>query len=332
MAVICELFMFIDTAKIKVKAGDGGNGCQSFFRDTRVEHGKANGGDGGDGGDVILRADKNIYTLLDFQFQRHFKAESGKHGSSSNKTGSRGADCMIRVPLGTVVTDSATECLVRDLNVHALEVVVAKGGQGGSGNSRNRDAEYGTAGEEREFLFNLKLIADVGIVGFPNAGKSTFISKISNATPKIASYPFTTKAPNLGVVRMEDSDSEFIIADIPGLIEGAHEGKGLGDRFLKHVERTQILIHLIDMAGVDGRDPYHDYAAINKELNEFSDALAKKKQILVANKMDLAAAKKNLKEFKKRVRKKIFEVSALCGEGLEVLLEEISENIPEDRY
>lgn len=324
--------MFIDTAKIKVKAGNGGNGCQSFFRDTRVEHGKANGGDGGDGGDVILRADKHIYTLLDFQFQRHFKAESGKHGSSSDKTGSRGADCTVRVPLGTVVTDTATDCLVRDLNVHGLEVVVARGGKGGRGNSRNRDAEYGVAGEERELLFNLKLIADVGIIGFPNSGKSTFISKISNATPKIASYPFTTKSPNLGVVKTEDSDSQFIIADIPGLIEGAHEGKGLGDRFLKHVERTQILIHLIDMAGVDGRNPYHDYAAINKELKAYSEALAKKKQILVANKMDLKAAKDNLKSFKMRVRRKIFEISALEGEGLEELLEEISKNIPEDRH
>ena len=319
--------MFIDTAKIQVKAGDGGNGCNSYFRDTRVEHGKPNGGDGGDGGDVILRSDRSIYTLLDFQYQRHFKAESGKHGSSSDKAGARGEDKLIRVPLGTVVTDVATDCLIRDLNVDGLEVVVARGGQGGRGNSRKKDAEKGIVGEERELLLNLKLIADVGLIGFPNAGKSTLISQISNATPKIASYPFTTKAPILGVVRRLDEDTEFIVADIPGLIAGAHEGRGLGDRFLKHVERTRILVHIVDMAGVDGRDPAEDYLVINKELEAFSEELADKKQIVVANKMDLDEAAAHLKSFKKRCRKKIFEVSALEGRGLEALLEEITKNL-----
>lgn len=318
--------MFIDTAKIKVKAGNGGQGCQSYFRDTRVEHGKANGGDGGDGGNVVLRADASIYTLLDFQYQRHFKAENGKHGSSNNKTGARGQDCLIRVPVGTVVTDAATDFLIRDLNETGLEVVVASGGRGGRGNSKKRDAELGAPGEERELVFNLKLIADVGIVGFPNAGKSTLVSKISNATPKIASYPFTTKAPTLGVVRLDDEQS-FIIADIPGLIEGAHKGRGLGDRFLKHVERTRILIHLIDMAAVDGRDPLEDYATINKELESFSEELSRKKQITVANKMDLESARINIKKFKKRNRKKILEISALTGEGLEDLVEEIAKNL-----
>jgi GTP-binding protein len=324
--------MFIDSAKIHVKAGDGGKGCSSYFRDTRVEHGKANGGDGGDGGHVIMRADPSIYTLLDFQYQRHFKAESGKHGSSSDKSGARGQDSIIRVPVGTVVSDITTGCLIRDMNESGVEVVVAQGGPGGHGNSRKRDAEPGGPGEERELELNLKLIADVGIVGFPNAGKSTLISKISNATPKIASYPFTTKAPSLGVVFREDDDSEFIIADIPGLIQGAHLGRGLGDQFLKHVERTKILIHLVDMAGVDGRDPCDDYRVINSELKAFSKELAKKKQILVANKMDLSAAKANIRNFKKQFKRKILEISALESKGLEALLEEIVKKLKKDSY
>jgi len=324
--------MFIDTAKIHVKAGDGGNGCQSYFRDTRVEHGKPNGGDGGDGGDVVLRADKGIYTLLDFQYQRHFKAQNGKHGSGNDKAGARGDDCLIRVPVGTVVTDLDTDCLIRDLDHDGIEVAVARGGRGGRGNSRRHDAEIGQPGEEKNIGFNLKLIADVGIVGFPNAGKSTLISKISNATPKIASYPFTTKAPTLGVVRFEDRDTDIIVADIPGLIEGAHKGKGLGDRFLKHVERTKILVHLIDMAGVDGRDPRDDYRIINEELEAFSDKLADKQQIVVANKMDLEAAQAHLKVFRTRCRKKIIAVSALQGEGLKELLEEISKHLSKDRH
>ncbi|HQP92267.1 MAG TPA: 50S ribosome-binding GTPase, partial [Candidatus Omnitrophota bacterium] len=216
---------------------------------------------------------------------------------------------------------------IRDLSQPDIEVVVANGGNGGHGNSRKREAEPGEQGEERELLLNLKLIADVGIVGFPNAGKSTLISQISNASPKIASYPFTTKAPTLGVVRSLDLDSEFIIADIPGLIEGASQGKGLGDKFLKHVERTKILVHLIDMAGVDGWDPAHDYEIINNELKAFSKDLAKKKQVLVANKMDLAEAKANIKNFKKRYKRKIFEISAKEKQGLEVLLEEIIKNL-----
>jgi GTPase len=319
--------MFIDSAKINVKAGSGGNGCSSYFRDTRVEHGKANGGDGGDGGAVILLADKSIWTLLDFQYQRHFKAEKGGNGSSSNKAGANGQDRIIRVPVGTIVTDIQTDCLMRDLSVDGASVIVALGGKGGKGNSRNHDAQPGALGQERELELNLKLIADVGLVGFPNAGKSTLISKISHATPKIASYPFTTQAPVLGVVRHEDSDDEFIVADIPGLIEGAHAGKGLGDRFLKHVERTRILIHILDMAGVDGRDPVEDYHVINNELESYSEELAEKKQILVANKMDLPQSKVNIKKFKKQVRKKIFEISALNSVGLEALLEEITKNL-----
>jgi GTP-binding protein len=321
--------MFIDSAKIQVKAGDGGNGCRSFFRDNRVEHGKANGGDGGDGGDVILRSDKHIFTLLDFQFQRHFKAQAGKHGSSNNKAGGRGEDCLVRVPVGTVIVDAGTQCLIRDLDRDGVEVAVARGGRGGRGNGRDRDADPGTPGEERELQLTLKLIADVGIIGSPNAGKSTLISKISNATPKIASYPFTTKAPVLGVVRRDDD--AFVMADIPGLIEGAHEGRGLGDRFLKHVERTQILVHLIDMASVDGRDPLDDYKAVNGELAAFSRDLSKKKQILVANKMDLDAAKDNIRRFRKSVKKKIFEISAVRAQGTEELVEEIIKNISESR-
>ncbi len=321
--------MFIDSAKIQVKAGDGGNGCRSYFRDNRVEHGKANGGDGGDGGDVILRSDKHIFTLLDFQFQRHFKAQAGKHGSSNNKAGGRGEDCLVRVPVGTVIVDAGTQCLIRDLDRDGLEVAVVRGGRGGRGNGRDRDADPGTPGEERELQLTLKLIADVGIIGFPNAGKSTLISKISNATPKIASYPFTTKAPILGVVRRDDDS--FVVADIPGLIEGAHEGRGLGDRFLKHVERTEILIHLIDMAGVDGRDPLDDYKAVNGELAAFSRELSKKRQILVANKMDLDTAKDNIRRFRKNMRKKILEISALRAQGTEELVEEIIKKISEGR-
>ena len=322
--------MFIDTAKIHVKAGDGGNGCNSFFRDTRVEHGKANGGEGGDGGDVIVRADASIFTLLDFQFQRHFKAESGKNGSSNNKAGAQGKNCLIRVPVGTVITDLTSDLLIRDLDKNGVDVVVAKGGHGGRGNAKNKDAELGVLGEERELFFNLKIIADVGIIGFPNAGKSTLVSKISNATPKIANYPFTTKSPMLGVVKI-DLDKTFVIADIPGLIHGAHEGKGLGDKFLKHVERTKILIHIVDMAGVDGRPPAVNYVTINQELEAFSQELLNKKQIVVANKMDLPQAQKNLKVFKKTCKKKIFEISALTGEGLEDLIEEVAKEITKNR-
>jgi len=323
--------MFIDTAKIKVKAGDGGNGCNSYFRDTRVEHGKPNGGDGGGGGCVVLRADKGIYTLLDFQFRRHFKAVNGTRGSSNDKVGATGADCVVCVPVGTVIMEAGTQCLLRDLAVHDQEVVVARGGRSGRGNSRNREATPGAQGEERELILSLKLIADVGLVGCPNAGKSTLITKISNATPKIASYPFTTRAPQLGVVRREDDDSEFIVADIPGLIAGAHEGRGLGDRFLKHVERTRVLVHIVDMAGVDCRDPVADYDSINKELVAFSKDLAEKKQVLVANKMDLEGAAENLERFRRTVKREIFEVSALEGRGLEVLLEEITKSLTEDR-
>jgi GTP-binding protein len=322
--------MFIDTAKIHVKAGDGGNGCNSFFRDTRVEHGKANGGNGGDGGDVIIRADKSIYTLMDFQYQRHFKAVSGKNGSSNDKAGGRGKDCLVCVPVGTIITDKTNDFLIRDLDENGVEVIVARGGHGGRGNTRNKDAEAGVLGEGRELFFNLKIIADVGVIGFPNAGKSTLVSKISNATPKIANYPFTTKSPTLGVVKV-DFDKNFIIADIPGLIHGAHEGKGLGDKFLKHVERTKILVHLVDMAGVDGRPPAVDYCNINEELEAFSEKLLNKKQIVVANKMDLPQAQKNLKVFKKTCKKKIFEISALTGEGLEDLIEEVEKILTKDR-
>ncbi len=323
--------MFIDTAKISVKAGAGGNGCNSFFRDNRVERGKANGGDGGDGGHVVLRAEKSITTLLDFQYRRHFKAVSGRHGSSNNKAGGRGEDCLIRVPVGTLVTEAGTGCFLRDLATPGMEVVVARGGAGGRGNSRDREATPGLPGEERELLLNLKLIADVGLVGFPNAGKSTLISKVSNATPKIASYPFTTRAPQLGVVRRQEDDAEFTVADIPGLMAGAHEGRGLGDRFLKHVERTKVLVHIVDMAGVDGRDPVEDYDVINRELEAFSKDLAHKAQVLVANKMDLEAAAGNLKRFRQVVKRRIFEISALEGKGLEALLEEITESLSEDR-
>ncbi|MEW6171147.1 MAG: GTPase ObgE [Candidatus Omnitrophota bacterium] len=318
--------MFIDTAKIYVKAGNGGKGCFSFYRDKLIREGRPDGGDGGDGGNVVIVADKNLFTLLDFQFNRHFSAPKGDNASSNNKTGKRGADLVIRVPIGTLVTDFRTNCFLRDLNEDKQELIVAKGGRGGIGNKKLKNrATDGQVGEEKELILDLKLIADVGIIGFPNAGKSTLISKISNAHPKIANYPFTTKAPILGVVQREDF--EFIVTDIPGLIEGSHEGKGLGDKFLRHVERTKILVHLIDMSGLQGRDPIEDYRNINNELKFYNIELVKKPQIVVANKMDLEQSKKNLIRFKKEIKHKILAISALNSEGLGELIETIRKKL-----
>ncbi len=317
--------MFIDNVKIYVKAGNGGKGCQSFYRDKYQRKGIPDGGDGGRGADIVVRADRNLHTLLDFQFNRHFYGAHGAHGSGKNKKGRDAEGIIIRVPMGTTVKDISSGCLLRDLSTDQDEFVVARGGKGGLGNRYRRESTPGEAGEEKELLLDLKLIADVGIVGFPNAGKSTLISSISNAHPKVAAYPFTTKSPILGVVN--SAEIPFVVADIPGLIEGSSLGKGLGDKFLRHVERTKILVHLIDMAGYEGRDPLKDYAAINDELKKYSKDVYKKPQVIAANKMDLEAAALNLKRFKKSVKKKIIPISALNKEGLEELVEAISEKL-----
>jgi len=318
--------MFIDRGKIYVKAGDGGRGCNSFYRDKFQRKGIPDGGDGGRGADIVVRVDRNLYTLLDFQYNRHFIGKHGAHGSGKNKKGKNIPSIIIRVPAGTTIKDFRTGCVLRDLKEDGEEVIVAYGGKGGLGNGHRRmEATAGEPGEEKELVFDLKVIADVGVVGFPNAGKSTLISGISNAHPKIAAYPFTTKSPVLGVVRV--ADITFTVADIPGLIEGSAEGRGLGDKFLRHVERTKILIHLIDMAGFEGRDPVKDYKTINNELKKYSAEVAKKLQIIAANKMDLDGAWDNLERFEKATRKKVYPISALNREGLEELSEAVSKKL-----
>ena len=316
--------MFIDNAKIYVKAGDGGKGCNSFYRDKYQRFGVPDGGDGGKGADIIIRADRNLYTLLDFKYNRHFTGKHGAHGSGNRKKGRVAQSIIIDVPVGTIIKDISNDCILRDLNKDQEEVVVARGGRGGLGNQHRNLLEPtpGESGEKRDLFLDLKLIAEVGVVGFPNVGKSTLISSISNARPKIAAYPFTTKVPVLGVVHL--GNKSFIIADIPGLIEGSGEGRGLGDKFLRHVERTKILVHLLDMAGFEGRDPLEDYKAINNELKTYSSELLKKKQIIVANKMDLEGSAANLKRFTKTYKKKIYPISALKKEGLEDLIEAIA--------
>ena len=317
--------MFIDQAKIYVLAGSGGRGCHSFYRDKYTRHGIPNGGDGGNGADIIVRADRNLHTLLDFKYNRHFIGPNGAHGSSNNKKGKDALVLVIRVPQGTVIKDIKTDCELRDLKKDQDEVIVARGGKGGLGNWHRQEATPGDPGEEKELLLDLKLIADAGVIGFPNAGKSTLIASISNAHPKIAAYPFTTKAPVLGVVKY--LDQAFVIADIPGLIEGSSQGRGLGDKFLRHIERTKVLVHLIDISGFEGRDPLEDYKSINKELTSYSSDVSGKPQIIVANKMDLDGAKANLAKFKKQVKKKVYPISALNKEGLEGLIEAVAKEL-----
>lgn len=310
--------MFIDRGKIHVKAGDGGSGCTSFYRDKYTRRGIADGGDGGRGGDVVLEADQNLQTLLDFQYRRHFKAHSGKNGSGKNQKGADGKDLIVRVPPGTIIVDIETGSVLRDLVGHGQRVIAAKGAEGGKGNQHRRHILTGGTGEERELSLELKVVADVGIIGYPNAGKSTLITRISKARPKIASYPFTTKSPVLGVVKMHDGD--FVVADIPGLIEGAHRGKGLGDEFLRHIDRTRLLIHLVDMSPLEGRDPWQDYQSLNKELYLYSSKLKEKPQIVAANKMDLEGADENLKGFSKFYKDKVFAISALECTGIQELV------------
>jgi len=314
--------MFIDHTRIFVKAGDGGDGCHSFSKKKLQRYKRPDGGDGGKGGDIIIASDNNVQTLIDFHFRKHFKASSGSNGGSNHKRGPDGEGLVIKVPAGTLVKDKHEPITYCDLNELGRSVVIVKGGSGGKGNSRHRDATPGEDGEQKEILLELKLVADVGIIGYPNVGKSSLLSRISNAKPKIANYPFTTKTPLLGLVKL-DAERSFVICDIPGLIEGAHSGKGLGDDFLRHVERTRVLVHMIDMAAVEERDPVEDLKSISNELGQYNPVLLKRPQILAANKMDLPQASENIRRFKKKVRKVIYPISCVTGEGLNKLLEAV---------
>lgn len=318
---------FVDHAQITVKAGDGGRGCSAFAQPPYTRYPSPDGGDGGDGGDVIVRADPNIATLLDFQFRHEFKAGRGGHGGSNHKTGKRGEDRLIRVPVGTVLYEPETGHALRDLISADEELVVAKGGRGGLGNATVAEAQPGTPGEHRRVTLELKLIADVGLVGFPNAGKSSLLARISTARPKIGAYPFTTRYPVLGVVSAGGWGS-FVACDIPGLIEGAHAGKGLGTQFLRHIERTRLLVHLIDAAAVDGRDPSEAFLQLNRELAAYSQALAQKPQLIVANKMDLPQAREHLEALKQTVQQPVLAISCATGEGIPELIRAIWQALP----
>jgi len=317
--------VFIDSVKIELRAGSGGKGCKSLYRDKYQRQGKADGGDGGKGADIVFRADHNLLTLLDFQHHRHFFGAHGGHGSSNHKKGRTADDVIVRVPVGTIIQDAATGAILRDLNEDGQEVTVAKGGKGGIGNWHRKEATPGEPGEQRTVILDLKLLADAGVIGFPNAGKSTLITAISNARPKIAPYPFTTMGPVLGVVNA--THRQFVVADLPGLIEGASEGRGLGVKFLKHIERTKVLIHIVDMAGFEGRDPLEDYKKINLELKNYSKDVYKKPQIVCANKMDISGSEDNLKRFKKSVKKPVYPVSALEKTNLRELIDAIAKKI-----
>ncbi len=321
--------IFVDQARIQVKGGHGGDGCTSFYRDKLMRYPRPDGGDGGNGGNVYFIADKGLHTLLDFRYTQHFTAERGGHASSAGKKGKTGKDLYLRVPMGTIIRDEESGLLIKDLTEDKQSVMVVTGGQGGRGNINNRVPRPPTDGQMRVVELELKLVGDVGIVGFPNAGKSTFISAISKVRSKIANYPFTTKHPILGIVQYEDFS--FVVADLPGIIEGAHEGKGLGDRFLRHAERTKILIHMIDMAGSEGRDPIEDFEKIIHELEEYSDELGIKHRLVVANKMDLPEAADHLKRFKKKFRKlEIIPISAQDKKDLDTVVKRLVEILCEE--
>lgn len=321
--------MFIDKAKIFVTAGRGGDGCISFRREKYVPLGGPDGGNGGKGGDIYIETDTKKSTLLDLSYRPKFFAQNGNKGENSNKYGKYGADLVIKVPLGTLIYKNKE--LFADLKEEGQRVLVAKGGRGGRGNSAfktqkhtvPRIAEKGEPGETAEIELELRLIADVGLVGFPNAGKSTFLSVVSSARPKIADYPFTTLEPNLGVVSF--NDKQIVIADIPGIIEGASSGKGLGLEFLRHIKRTKVLLYMIDVSGFDGKDPYEVYKVLNAELKKYSKYLSKKHTIIALNKIDVVNAQDNVKKFKKKVKnKKIFAISSVTKEGIDKLLAAVS--------
>ncbi len=320
---------FLDQAKITIKAGDGGNGCCSFRREKFIEFGGPNGGDGGDGGSIIFNTVNGLNTLIDFRFTKHFKAERGQNGQSNNKTGASGKDLFLKVPVGTQIYAEDKKTLLFDLVKEGEKIKLATGGKGGLGNTRfksstnqaPRKITKGKTGEEFEIWLELKIIADVGLVGFPNAGKSSFLSSVSRAKPKVADYPFTTLNPNLGVANIDEK--EIVIADIPGLIEGAHKGTGLGDKFLKHIERCKSIIHLID---INEDNLFKRYQIIRNELKKYSSDLAKKKEFVVLNKIDLVDNElkiKKIDEFKKKFKQKFYEISVLKKENLKQILRAI---------
>ena len=324
--------MFVDEVILDVIAGKGGDGCTAFRREKYIAMGGPFGGNGGKGADIIFKVDQGLRTLLDLRYNRKIKGPKGANGLGKNKNGKNAENVVIKVPQGTTVTDLDTGLILADLTGKNDEVIVAKGGRGGRGNTafatHNNPApnfsENGEPGEERRLKEELKLLADVGFVGMPSVGKSTLISKISAAKPKIAAYHFTTLSPNLGVVKTKDN-RVFTCADLPGLIEGASLGEGLGDQFLRHIERTKVIVHILDMSGIEGRNPYDDYVTINKELENFDKKLMDKPQIIVANKMDMESSKENLKEFKKKVKDDVYEISAINSEGLDELLIKIAD-------
>jgi len=329
---------FLDQAKIYLKSGDGGKGCTSFRREKYIERGGPDGGDGGKGGDIIFETSKELNTLIDFRYQQHFKAESGNGGTGRNKTGAGGNDCIIRVPLGTQILDEDKETVLADLTEEYQSMVFLKGGDGGMGNTNYKSSinqapkksTPGWPGEERAVWVRLKLIADAGLVGLPNAGKSTFLSACTRAHPKIADYPFTTLHPNIGVVKLDTE--EFVLADIPGLIEGAHEGHGLGDRFLGHVERTSVLLHIID-ATED--DVVNSYNVIRKELEEYGAGLSSKPELIALNKCDALGdelSEDQANQLRKATGKSIYKISAVSGDGVKKLSYELAKIVRENKY
>lgn len=336
--------MFVDKAKIYVKGGDGGDGIVAFRREKYVPEGGPAGGDGGKGADVIFRVDEGLRTLMDFRYQRHFKGERGVKGRNKSQHGANAENMIVRIPPGTVILDDDTGEVIADLTRHGQQVVVAKGGRGGRGNTRFATpnntapelAEHGEEGEERWIVLELKVMADVGLVGFPSVGKSTLLSVVSAAQPKIGAYHFTTITPNLGVVDVSEGRS-FVMADLPGLIEGAHEGVGLGHEFLRHVERTRVIIHVVDMAGSEGRDPFEDWQKINDELRLYNADLENRPQIVAANKMDMPGSEENLEQFRKQVLEvrpdlEIMPISSLTRQGIQELLyrtADLLDQIPE---
>jgi GTP-binding protein len=325
---------FVDEAKIHVKAGDGGNGCISFRRERFIPRGGPNGGDGGKGGDVILQADAQLTTLLDLTYPKQLRAQKGSHGKGKDQTGKNGEDLIIRVPVGTLVRDDQTGEVLQDLLVDGQRFVAAEGGRGGRGNARfatatlraPRRAEKGEKGQERYLRLDLKLLADVGLIGYPNVGKSTLLSRISSARPKIADYPFTTLVPNLGVVNREDHRS-FVVADIPGLIEGASKGAGLGLTFLRHVERTRLLIHLLNISEGPSRDPVKDFHTLHDELKAYDPSLQKKTELVALNKIDLPPVRERAMDIENQFEKmghRLYLISSQTGEGVEELMEAMS--------
>ncbi len=327
--------MLIDEVTIYVKAGNGGNGCVAFRHEKFVAKGGPSGGNGGRGGDIIFVGDKGVTTLLDFKYHRIIKAKSGENGMAKDCYGADSEHVYLRVPLGTVVKDLKTNTIIADITKDKEEVVIAKGGKGGRGNASFANSritapqicEKGLPGEEKELKLELKMLADVGLIGFPSVGKSTLLSSVSNAKPKIAAYHFTTLTPNLGVVEVKDGRS-FVMADLPGLIEGASNGLGLGIRFLKHIERTRVLVHVIDMSCADGRDPYEDYLKINEELNNYDPMLLKRPQIICANKMDMEESKENLKVFKEKIGDvPVIPISAYTRNNVDELIYKIADTL-----